>query len=62
MVYTGAPQNTRRKSIDDLKIPEAKQLMKEHNIDTFVVHAPYIINLGNPVNDETYGLAVDFLI
>ena len=21
MVYTGAPQNTRRKSIDDLKIP-----------------------------------------
>lgn len=61
MVYTGAPQNTRRKSIDDLKIPEAKQLMEEHNIDTFVVHAPYIINLGNPVNDETYGLAVDFL-
>ncbi len=61
MVYTGAPQNTRRKSIDDLKIPEAKQLMEEHNIKTFVVHAPYIINLGNPVNDETYKLAVDFL-
>ncbi len=61
MVYTGAPQNTRRKSIDELNIPAAHLLMKEHGIDTFVVHAPYIINLGNPVNEDTYKLAVDFL-
>ncbi|MBE5927960.1 MAG: deoxyribonuclease IV [Lachnospiraceae bacterium] len=61
MVYTGAPQNTRRKSIDELNIPAAHLLMKEHGIDTFIVHAPYIINLGNPINEDTYKLAVDFL-
>ena len=50
MVYTGAPQNTLRKKIEDLKIEEAVQLMKENNLsfDHVVVHAPYIINLANP--------------
>lgn len=61
MVYTGAPQNTRRKELEDLKIPEAKALMAEHGIDQFIVHAPYIINLGNAVNPSTYELAVSFL-
>lgn len=61
MVYTGAPQNTRRKEISELKIPEAWTCMREHGIEEFVVHAPYIINLGNSVKAETYQLAVDFL-
>lgn len=61
MVYTGAPQNTRRKELSELKIPEAKALMKESGIDQFIVHAPYIINLGNAVNPSTYELAVSFL-
>ncbi len=61
MVYTGAPQNTRRKSLKDLNIEKAHELMKEGGIETFVVHAPYIINLGNPVNADTYKLAVEFL-
>ncbi len=61
MVYTGAPQNTRRKDISELNTEKAHELMKEAGIETFVVHAPYIINLGNPVNEETYKLAVDFL-
>lgn len=61
MVYTGAPQNTRRKEISELKIPEAWACMREHGIEEFVVHAPYIINLGNSVKAETYQLAVDFL-
>ena len=49
MFYTGAPQNTRRKAISELKVEEAKALMKENNIDlkNVVVHAPYIINLAN---------------
>ena len=47
MVYTGAPQNTRRKKIEELRIEEGTQLMKENGMDTFVVHAPYIINLAN---------------
>lgn len=61
MVYTGAPQNTRRKSIEELHIPEATTLRLENGIEDFVVHAPYIINLGNSVKEETFQLAVDFL-
>lgn len=61
MLYTGAPQNTRRKDISELRIEEAQALMKEQGIDEFVVHAPYIINLANCVKPETYQIAVEFL-
>lgn len=61
MVYTGAPQNTKRKEISELRVEEARNLMKEHGISQFVVHAPYIINLGNSLKPETFELAVDFL-
>ena len=61
MVYTGAPQNTRRKAVEDLNITAAQDYMKEHGIDSFVVHAPYIINLANTVKPETFQLAVEFL-
>lgn len=61
MVYTGAPQNTRRKAISELRIEEAQALMKENGIEEFIIHAPYIINLGNTVTPETFELAVDFL-
>lgn len=61
MVYTGAPQNTRRKDISELNIPAAHELMRESGIEDFVVHAPYIINLANTVKPETYDLAVTFL-
>lgn len=61
MVYTGAPQNTRRKKISELNIEAAWDYMHECGIDDFVVHAPYIINLGNSIKPETFQLAVDFL-
>ena len=61
MFYTGAPQNTRRKDISELKIDSAWEYMHENGIDDIVVHAPYIINLGNTVKPETFKLAVDFL-
>lgn len=61
MLYTGAPQNTRRKDVSELKIPEAWELMRANGIDEFVVHAPYIINLANTVKSETYQIAVEFL-
>ncbi|MBM6841260.1 deoxyribonuclease IV [[Clostridium] spiroforme] len=63
MFYTGAPQNTRRKAIEEMKVEEAKALMAANNIDlkNVVVHAPYIINLANTVKLETFELAVDFL-
>lgn len=61
MVYTGAPQNTRRKAISELNIPAAWDLMRENGIEEFVVHAPYIINLANTVKPDIYELAVSFL-
>lgn len=61
MVYTGAPQNTRRKEIDELNIDAARELMKKENMNNFIVHAPYIINLANTVKPETFELATEFL-
>ncbi|WP_215114042.1 deoxyribonuclease IV [Exiguobacterium sp. s70] len=61
MVYTGAPQNTRRKPIEDLNIEAALVHMAAHDIEEIVVHAPYIINLGNTTKPETFELAVSFL-
>ena len=61
MIYTGAPQNTRRKKIEELNIEAGWDLMRQHGIEEFIVHAPYIINLANTVKPETYELAVDFL-
>lgn len=61
MIYTGAPQNTRRKPIEELRIEEGLSLMRENGIEEFVIHAPYIINLANTVKPETFELAVDFL-
>lgn len=61
MVYTGAPQNTRRKKIEELNIEAGKELMKEKGMESFVVHAPYIINLANTTKLETFELAVNFL-
>ena len=63
MFYTGAPQNTFRKPISQLRVQEAKDLMEENgiNIDDVVIHAPYIINLANTIKPETFQLAVDFL-
>lgn len=61
MIYTGAPQNTRRKPIDELNIEAGLQHMKENGMSNIVVHAPYIINLGNTTKPETFTLGVDFL-
>lgn len=62
MVYTGAPQNTIRKKIEDMNIEGAERLMAEAGLsfDNVVVHAPYIINLANP-DPEKRQFAVDFL-
>lgn len=61
MLYTGAPQNTKRKKIEELNIASAWAYMRENGIEEFVVHAPYIINLANTVNDDTFRLATEFL-
>ena len=60
MFYTGAPQNTKRGSINDKYTYEAYKLMKENNIalENIIVHAPYIINL---CNDKNFDFSVSFL-
>lgn len=61
MIYTGAPQNTRRKPIEKLNIEAGRLHMKEHHIEDIVVHAPYIINIANTVKPETFEIGVSFL-
>lgn len=63
MIYTGAPQNTRRKPIDELFIPEAQKLMLEKDIQSrdIVIHAPYIVNLGNTYKLDNFEFAIEFM-
>lgn len=61
MIYTGAPQNTRRKPIEELNIEAGRAHMKEHGITDIVVHAPYIINIANTTKPATFELGVEFL-
>lgn len=63
MIYTGAPQNTRRTDIDKMKIEEAISFMQENDINPktdVVVHAPYIMNLANP-DPEKRAFGMSFL-
>lgn len=61
MIYTGAPQNTKRKPIEELRIAEGLKHMKDNDILDIIVHAPYIINIGNTTKPKTFELGVNFL-
>ncbi|WP_017728360.1 deoxyribonuclease IV [Halalkalibacterium ligniniphilum] len=61
MIYTGAPQNTRRKPIEELNIEAGLEHMKANGIENIIVHAPYIINIANTEKPETFELGVNFL-
>lgn len=61
MVYTGAPQNSKRRPLEELRIEEAGELMAQSGIDRFIVHAPYLINLGNTVSPDIFNLGKDML-
>lgn len=61
MIYTGAPQNTRRKPIEELNIEAAKPYIEAHNLGPIVDHAPYIVNLGNTMKPANFKFAVSFL-
>lgn len=61
MIYTGAPQNTRRKPVEEMNIEAGQLFMKENGLSDIVVHAPYIINLGNTIKPENFGFATMFL-
>ncbi|MBQ9153785.1 MAG: deoxyribonuclease IV [Solobacterium sp.] len=63
MLYTGAPQNTKRRPVSEMHIPEAKALMAENGIpmEHMIIHAPYLINPANSVRPEVMELAKEFL-
>ena len=64
MLYTGAPQNTIRRTINDSNIGETYKVMKANNIDlnNVIAHAPYIINPANGKNENLYNFSLDFLL
>ena len=63
MFYTGAPQNTIRSILNEELTHQAWNLMKENNIDinNVICHAPYIINLANKVNLDSWDFSINFL-
>ncbi len=63
MIYTGAPQNSFRAPIEELKIEEATKLWLEngYSMDDIIVHAPYIINLANTTKPETFEMGKEVL-
>ena len=64
MFYTGAPQNSYRKPLNELKIEEGRALLEEHGFDEskIVVHAPYIINAANPNRPDLLELSIKTII
>ena len=64
MFYTGAPQNSYRKPLNELKIEEGRALLKEQgfNENNIVVHAPYIINPANKNRPDLLELTIKTLI
>lgn len=63
MIYSGPPQNTKRVDISKLHIQEALDLLETHHIPTdhIILHAPYLINLANTVNEDIFNLGVSLL-
>ena len=63
MFYTGAPQNTLRDKIDDMKTIKALQMMKDNDLllENVIVHAPYIVNLANNTDPTKFEFAYTFL-
>ncbi|MBD2861539.1 deoxyribonuclease IV [Paenibacillus oceani] len=61
LIYTGAPQNTRRKPIEALNIQAGQAHMRENGISDIVVHAPFLINLGNTLSSQVFEHGIGFL-
>lgn len=59
MAYTGAPQNSRRKPIEELRLDEMKEFNKAYDIREIVIHAPYIINLANNKTVDLLKVEID---
>jgi len=63
MIYVGAPQNSYRQPLSNLKISEFKKILAEESIDikNVIVHGPYVLNLANTTDEKKFQWSVDFL-
>lgn len=63
MVFSGAPQNSHRPPLENLKIPEFKQILAQNKIESrqVIIHGPYLINLANASNPQVFSWSVEFL-
>lgn len=61
LIYTGAPHNTRRKPIEALNVQAGQAHMRENGISNIVVHAPFLINLGNTLSSQVFEHGIGFL-
>ena len=63
MFYTGAPQNSFRKPLSELKISEGRELLKNSDIDEskIIVHAPYIINAANKSKMDLWEMSINMI-
>lgn len=63
MVYVGPPQNTIRRPLSQMKIPEMKEQMRRVGLtpEDCIVHAPYILNLAQQETSK-FQNAVDILV
>lgn len=63
MLYTGAPQNSFRVPIEQLKVNEARLRWTQagYGMEDMIIHCPYIINLANTLKKETFDMGVEVL-
>ncbi|KQN99870.1 hypothetical protein ASF12_16905 [Paenibacillus sp. Leaf72] len=61
LIYTGAPQNSKRKPIAAYNISAGHAHMKEQGISHIVVHAPFLVNLANTINSKVFEHSVSFM-
>lgn len=63
-IYVGSPYTSHRSHISELRPNEFREFLKESkliNIKNIVVHAPYVINLGNTLNLDKFQKSVRLL-
>lgn len=59
-IFSRSPHGGPVKPIDDEVVEQFKAAMAEHDLETFVIHAPYFINLGS-ANPRTFHGSVSVL-
>lgn len=63
-LYVGSPHTSHRRDISELKPSEFREFLerdKNISIKNIVVHAPYVMNLGNVLNTNTFQNSVKLL-